>query len=121
MAAYTPRERVVATVALSLAVLAQLHAVALANFRAPEFAQLFAGLGGELPFVTRFFFATHRLWWLAPLVSGYLSFDVLGRRDPSMKYFAGVLVATVALAVALYTWLVEAMYAPLFGILDKIG
>lgn len=121
MAIYTPRERVVALVAFSIALAGQVLAVVLAIWKAPVFAQLFEGLGGELPFITRAFFATRLFWWLAPIVFGLLSFDVLRRRDPSRAYFTVVLVASTLVAFSLHAWMVQAMYAPLYDILREIG
>ena len=121
MAIYTPRERVVALVGFSVALAGQVYAVVLAIWKAPVFAQLFAGLGGELPLITRAFFATRPFWWLVPLVFGLLSFDVLRRQAPSLTHFASVLVASALTALSMHAWMVEAMYAPLFDILHQIG
>jgi hypothetical protein len=119
--AYTTRERVVALVALAVALAYQIYAVVVAIWKAPVFAQLFAGLGGELPFITRAFFATRLFWWLVPLAFAALSFDVLRRQDPSLRYFVLVLAGSALAAFSMHTWLVEAMYAPMYEILRKIG
>lgn len=121
MAAYTTRERIVALVALSLVVAHQAFSVALAIWAAPVFAQLFAGLGGPLPLVTGIFFATRPLWWLVPVAFAGLSADVLRRPDPSLRHFALVLGGAALAAFFLHVWLIQAMYAPMFEILRKIG
>ena len=120
MPAYTTRERIVALVALSLAVIYQIYVVVWAFWKTPVFAQLFAGLGGPHPFVTRAFLSTRLYWWIVPVVCGALSFNVLRRRDPSLLHFVLVLVGSTLAAFLLHAWIVEAMYAPLYEILEKI-
>lgn len=121
MPGYTTRERVVALVALSAALLYQIQAVVLAVWKTPVFAQLFAGLGGPLPFITRAFFAARSYLWLVPVCFAALSFDVLRRRDPSLLYFVLVLAGSALAGFAMQAWMNEAMYAPLYEILRKIG
>ncbi len=121
MPTYTNRERIVALVALCFALIYQIYAVVAAVWKAPVFAQLFAGLGGPLPFITRAFFLTRLFWWLIPIAFAALSFDVLRRPDPSLRYFVFVLVGSVLAAFFMHTWLVEAMYAPMYRILRNIG
>lgn len=121
MPSYTTRERTVALVFLSAALAYQIYAVVLAMWKAPVFAQLFAGLGGSLPFITRAFFSTRVFWWLVPVVFVALSFDVLRRRDPPLSYFVLVLAGSALAAFFMHAWLHEAMYAPLYEILRKIG
>jgi hypothetical protein len=114
---YTTRERFVA---LSVALFFQVYAVILAIWQAPVFAQLFAGLGGPLPFITRAFFSTRAFWWLVPVIFAALSVDVLRRRDPPLIYFILVFVGSALAAFSMHAWLHEAMYAPLNEILRKI-
>jgi hypothetical protein len=121
MPIYTTRERIVALIALSIALVFQIYVVIIAIWETPVFAQLFAGLGGELPFITRAFFATRAFWWLAPVVFAALSVDVLRRRDPPLIYFILVLVGSTLASFAMHAWIHEAMYAPLYDILRKIG
>ena len=121
MAIYTTRERIVALVALSVALLCQIYAAMIAVWKTPVFAQLFAGLGGPLPFITRAFFATRIFWWLVPTAFALVSVDVLRRRDPSLLHFVLVLVGSALAAFMMHAWIREAMYAPLFEILRKIG
>jgi hypothetical protein len=80
-----------------------------------------AGLGGSLPFVTRAFFSTRIFWWLVPVAFALVSFDVLRRRKPSLLYFVLVLAGSTLAAFTMHVWIREAMYAPLFEILRKIG
>ena len=121
MPPYTVRERVVGTVALSAALLYQVYVVAAAIWKAPVLAQLFAGLGGPLPFITRAFFASRPFWWLVPLAFAVLSGDVLRRRDPSLRYFTLVLAGSALAALSMQAWFVEAIYAPIYEIVRKIG
>jgi len=120
MPGYTTRERIVALVALSMTLIYQIYTVVLAIWKTTTFAQLFAGLGGDLPFITRAFFATRSFWWLVPVVFAALSVDVLRRREPPLIYFALVLVGSALAAFLMHTWMTEAMYAPLYEILRKI-
>ena len=121
MPAFTNRERFVALVALSAPVAWQAFVVALALWKAPVFAQLFAGLGGELPLVTRAFFASLPVLWLVPLAFLGLSIDVLRRPSAPFPYFITVLVGSTLVALSLPAWIVGAMYAPMYEILRKIG
>lgn len=121
MALLTTRERTLAIVVLSTILAFQVYAVILAFWQAPTFMKLFAGLGGPLPLVTRSFLASYPYWWIAPLVFALMSFDLLRRSDPPRWYFAATVSAAAAIAFGMYAWMREAIYAPLFEILDKIG
>jgi len=115
------RQRVSALVALGAALAWQLYAVVSALRHASAFRSLFAGLGGTLPPVTRYFFASYPYWVILPILFAVLSVDVLRRQNPPLPYFTAVLVASVASALTLHAWLYEAFFAPLFTILEKIG
>lgn len=115
------RQRISAIVALAAALAWQLYAVVSALRHAALFRSLFAGLGGPLPPVTRYFFATYPYWVILPILFALLSVDVLRRQRPSLPYFTCVLVASVVSALTLQAWLYEAFFAPLFTILEKIG
>ena len=52
---------------------------------------------------------------------GLLSFDVLRRREPPLLYFVLVLVGSTLAAFSMHAWIREAMFAPLFETLQKIG
>ena len=71
--------------------------------------------------VTRSLLATYRLWIVFPLLSAALIADVLRRRTPSVRYFGLVLAAVILTAMLLQAWLYEALYSPLFTILEQIG
>jgi hypothetical protein len=114
------RKRLTEVVVLAAALLWQLYVVVYAYRHIPDFAQLFAGLGGPLPLITRSCLVTYRLWGLLPLLFAALSADVLRRRNPSPRYFGLVLIGTLLTALGLHAWLQEAMYAPLFRILDQV-
>jgi hypothetical protein len=115
------RRRFAEIATLAAALLWQIYVVVSAYRHAPRFATLFAGLGGPLPFVTESFLATYRFWGLLPLLSAALIADVLRRRNPSARYFGLVLTAVLLTGFLLHAWLYEAIYAPLYTILDKIG
>jgi len=121
MTAYTQRERVVAIVALAVPIAWQLVAVFLAIWKAPVFAKLLIGLGTELPLTTRAFFFARPFLWLVPLAFAGLSFDVLRRRDAPPLYFTVVFVGATVVALVLQAWMVQAMYAPMYQILERIG
>ncbi|HXT19426.1 MAG TPA: hypothetical protein VN811_06310 [Thermoanaerobaculia bacterium] len=84
------------------------------------FARLFAGLGAELPLSTRAFFVARPFLWLVPLAFAALTFDVLRRRGAPWLYFIAVFIAATVAALALQAWMVQAMYAPMDEILQKI-
>jgi hypothetical protein len=115
------RESVAASLGLGAAVLWQLYVVLLAYRNAPIFRSLFSGVGGELPLVTRAFFASYKGWILVPALFAILSWDLLRRKDASLLYFALVLGASLLAALALQAWMSEAMFQPLFSILKAIG
>ena len=118
---YTTRERVVVIVALAAPIAWQVLAVVIVIWKTPVFARLFAGLGTELPFTTQAFFAARPFLWLVPLAFAGLSFDVLRRRDFPARYFVVVFIAAILVALVMQAWMVQAMYAPMYEILDKIG
>jgi len=118
---YTKRERIVVIVALAAPVAWQVFAVVIAIWKAPVFAQLFAGLGTELPLATQAFFAARPFLWLVPLAFAALSFDVLRRRDFFPLYFAVVFIGATLVALVMQAWMVQAMYAPMDEILQKVG
>jgi hypothetical protein len=115
------RWRLTEVLALGAGLLWQLYVAVTAFLRVPDFEKLFAGLGGPLPLVTRSLLATYRLWIVFPLLSAVLVADVLRRRNPSLRYFGLVLAAVLLTAMLLQAWLYEALYSPLFTILDQIG
>jgi hypothetical protein len=85
------------------------------------FAVLLEGLGGELPAITRSFFATYRWWWLLAVAYALLAVDVVRRRSPPPRYFAIVLATMLLTAFGLLAWMYEAVFQPLTDILEKIG
>jgi hypothetical protein len=105
-----------------LAALALLVAVVTtAQQRAPIFRSLFEGLGSPLPPITVALFASYRWWWVAPLVLVVVALDVIRRPTPPPGYF-GITVAAIAIiAVVLHTWMYEAFFQPVIGILKDIG
>jgi len=115
------RESITASLGLGAAILWQLYVVLLAYRNAPIFRDLFSGLGGQLPLLTRAFFASYRFWILVPVLFAVLSRDLLRRRDASLQYFAIVLGASLLAALALQAWMNEAVFQPLFSILKAIG
>ena len=121
MAVLTTRERVLSIVVLCAVLAYQIYVVVLAVWQAPTFRTLFAGIGGPLPLMTRSFLAFYRYWWIATVLLAALSFDVLRRRDPPLWYFAATVVATAATALGMHAWMHEAVYAPLFEILRRVG
>jgi hypothetical protein len=115
------RRKIMVAVVFGVPIVWQLYAFISALRHAPVFASLFAGLGGPLPLVTRSFFAAYPFWWVLPVLFTALSFDVWRRDNPPLPYFVAVLVASTVSALALHAWLNEAIFAPLFTILEKIG
>ena len=120
MASSENRQRITTIVVLATSLLWQLYVVVTAFRHAPDFRKLFAGLGGPLPSMTRLFFATYLWWWLVPVGFAILSFDVVRRRDPPLRYFAAVTGGAVLVGFVLCAWMYEAFYQPLFSILDAI-
>lgn len=120
MASSEDRQRITTIIVLGTSIAWQIYVVVTAIRRAPSFEKLFTGLGGPLPLITRSFFATYLWWWLIPVGFAILSFDVIRRRDSSLRYFTSVTIGAVLVGFALCAWLYEAFYQPLFSILDAI-
>jgi hypothetical protein len=115
------RQRATTIVVLGAAIAWQVYVVVSAFRRAPDFQKLFTGLGGPLPAVTRFLFATYPWWWLIPVFFTILSIDVVRQRDPPLRYFAVVTGSAILTGFVLCAWLYEAFFQPLNSILDAIG
>jgi type II secretory pathway component PulF len=87
----------------------------------PIFANLFQGLGVELPLPTRLLLATYR--WLLPLnLAAMIAFDVaiqLSARQIHWKLVAtgGMILLNMLLASAVQ----YALYAPLFVVINKLS
>jgi hypothetical protein len=115
------RPKLLAVIALAAPLAFQIYAVVLAFRHAPTFRALFDGLGAPLPLLTRCFLASYPYWVLVPLAFALIAADILRRPQVSTSYFATVLGGSFAVALALHAWLQEAVYAPLYSILDKVG
>jgi hypothetical protein len=114
-------QRVVTTLALAAPILWQAY-VAVSAFRvAKELGLLLSGFGASLPFVTRSFLATHRGWIVVPVLFLGLSLDLLRRPHPRPLYVGAVLGSSLLAALVMEAWLQQALFAPLFSILEKIG
>jgi hypothetical protein len=95
--------------------------IAFAVYRmAPSLGELYAGLGAELPNITRSFLSTYRFWAIVPLVSAAGTFFVLRRPRLTPVATAGCLALVWFLTLALQAWSFEALYAPLFDVMVKI-
>ena len=112
--------KAIAAVALAASIAWQLYAVALARWYAPRFRELFEGLGAPLPSITLLFLASYPYWFLVPLLFAVLALFAIRRQPPSVAYLGALLAMSFASALALHGWLQEAVYAPLYAILDKI-
>lgn len=89
--------------------------------RVPAFASLFAGLGGEIPFVTRFvlMLATGPIY-----IVGLVLIAVLILKEKLVKKIVARFAITI-IVFMMVAWFsgfaIDAMYKPMFEILEKIG
>ncbi len=83
-----------------------------ALFVVPQFAEMFAGFGAELPPATRLLLATYR-WWLALPVLVV----VIGMAWPKPNdRAAAAVISGLFLAIAMVVFVTWAGYAPIFNL-----
>src|SRR5712671_6272034 len=83
---------------LIVTVLWQIYVVAASYSHAGMFRQLFAGLGAEVPLMTRAFFVTVPFWFVIPLLFAALTVDV-ARRPSAPAWYVAVLTGVSLSAV----------------------
>lgn len=88
---------------------------------ADVWASLSAGLGAELPAVTRVYLATSA-WWgmvLTPLIAWLVWFAT--RPEPTARQFVALVVTACLVGAALSAWARMALEAPFLDVMGKIG
>lgn len=98
----------------------QIYAVVLAFRNGPVMRELMEGLGVELPPLTHAFVATYKLWPSLPIISIFVTADILRRKTVNNLYLFLGLTYTVGAALVLHTWLNEAWFLPLLNLLKQI-
>ena len=120
MRQWTP-ERIVACLSLSVALLWLLYVVGSAAWHAPQFHDLLIGLGAPLPASTKYFFASYKWWWLAPILFALLAADIVRRPRPSTPYVVITFLAAATCGFALHGWLSLALRQPFADILKAVN
>jgi len=99
----------------------QIYLVALVMRTAPAMQQFASDLGGELPPVTRLFFAFHPWSWVIPVLSALLGVDVLRRARVSRAHAVAVVIIATALGFAMHAWATEAWFRPMMEWMQAVG
>lgn len=89
----------------------------------PQFIQLFAGFGAELPWLTRMTLSYSRYLGLLPIISGILAIYVWlhsVRSRESERALTMLLIGFAVVAVVIITMAVAGFYLPIFK-LGKVG
>jgi type II secretory pathway component PulF len=86
----------------------------------PVFAEMYAGLGAELPVATRIVIAGRHLWWLCPLAALAALWDFSRRERPSARHLTVLFVGIALLGMCLMAFWLSAIYRPMFDLINKI-
>ena len=92
--------------------------VAVAFRYGPALGKFQDGLGVSLPFVSDAYWDTYRFWPIAPLVCGVPILLAIRR---GRRVGMGAAICAIATAAFFTCWTLEAVLAPLAGIIAKVG
>jgi hypothetical protein len=108
-------------VALAVTALWQIYIVVVASRMAPVLEGLLAGLGGDLPTVTRSFLVSYRFFAVLPAATAGAAAVALRKETLHPWQSAALVAIALGATMALHAWTNEAFFAPVLGILRSIG
>jgi hypothetical protein len=115
------RGRSQALAILAVTIAWQIYVVLSVASRAATFRKLFAGLGAELPLMTRIFFESVRWWFVVPVFFAVLLIDCARRQRFPAWYLPALIGSSLAAGFLLQAWATEACSGPMFSLIKQIG
>jgi hypothetical protein len=115
------RERAVVATVLFVCIAWQVYVVAAAWRHSAAFEAIFAGLGAEVPIMTRVLFATVRFWFVVPLVFALLAVDIVRTPSRRLAYVVTIVALAATVGFVMQAWSYEAYLAPLLSLSRQIG